>query len=108
MGSSGLPGKYSRSTVAATAQQRGIAREKSARRYRDWPGAQQAFGVTFMVEDRFVRSLDDDRLDLALHRSSSSEKFDELLEFFDTKIQGFLAMCGRTASSSACRTSSRI
>ena len=66
-----------------------IAREKSARRYRDWPGAQQAFGVSFVVEDRFVRPLDDDRLTLALHRSSSSEKFDELLELFDAKIQGF-------------------
>ena len=38
-----------------------IAREKSARRYRDWPGAQQVFGVSFVVEDRFVRPLDDDR-----------------------------------------------
>jgi hypothetical protein len=67
----------------------GVAREKSARRYRDWPGAQQALGVRFVIEDRFVRPLDDDRLNLALHRSSSWEKFDELLELFDAKIQGF-------------------
>jgi hypothetical protein len=46
----------------------GVAREKSARRYRDWPGAQQALGVTFVIEDRFVRPLDDDRLNLALHQ----------------------------------------
>jgi hypothetical protein len=65
-----------------------IAREKSARRYRDWPGAQKAFGTTFIVEDRFVRTLDRDRLTLALNRSSPSEKFDELLDLFDAKIQG--------------------
>ena len=66
-----------------------IARERNARRYPNWPGAQQAFGVTFVIEDRFVRAVDDERLNLALHRSSPSEKFDELLELFDAKIQGF-------------------
>lgn len=65
-----------------------IAREKSARRYRDWPGAQRVLGVTFVIEDRFVRPLDEDRLNLALHKSSSSEKFNDLLELFDGRIQG--------------------
>lgn len=66
-----------------------IARERSARRYPNWQGAQQAFGVTFVIEDRFVRALDEERLSLARYRSSPSEKFDELLELFDAKIQGF-------------------
>jgi hypothetical protein len=66
-----------------------IAREKSARRYPNWPGAQQAFGVTFVIEDKFVRVLDEERVSLALHRSSPSDKFDELLELFDARIQGF-------------------
>jgi hypothetical protein len=48
------------------------AREKNAPRYRDWPGAQKAFGTTFFVEDRFVRPLDQDRLTLALNRTSDS------------------------------------
>ncbi|MCZ2076307.1 MAG: hypothetical protein LC130_15070 [Bryobacterales bacterium] len=65
-----------------------IAREKSAKRYPNWPGAPQALGVTFVVEDRFVRPLDEERLALALHRTSPSDKFDELLELFDAKIQG--------------------
>lgn len=65
-----------------------VAREKSARRFRDWPGAPKAFGVTFVVEDRFVRTLDQDRLTLALNRSSGSEKFEELLDLYDAKIQG--------------------
>lgn len=65
-----------------------VAREKSARRYRDWPGAPRAFGVTFVVDDRFVRAIDQDKLDLALNRPSPSDRFDELLELFDGKIQG--------------------
>jgi hypothetical protein len=65
-----------------------IARERSARRYPNWPGAQQALGVTFVIEERFVRPLDEERLTLALRRSSPIEKFDELLELFDAKIQG--------------------
>jgi hypothetical protein len=66
-----------------------IAREKSARRYPNWPGAQQALGVTFIIEDRFVRPVDDERINLALHRPSPADTFDELLELFDAKIQGF-------------------
>src|SRR6266513_1811399 len=65
-----------------------IAREKSAKRYRDWSGAQKALGVNFIVEDRFIRTIDGDRLALALGRTSAAEKFDELLELFDAKIQG--------------------
>jgi hypothetical protein len=64
-----------------------VAREKSARRYRDWPGAPSAFGVSFVVEDRFARPLDQDRLDLALNRPSPSDRFDELLDLFDGKVQ---------------------
>ena len=66
-----------------------IAKEKNDRRYPHWPGAQQALGVTFVIEDRFVRAVDEERLNLALHRSSPTEKFDELLELFDARIQGF-------------------
>jgi hypothetical protein len=65
-----------------------IAREKNARRYRDWPGAQKALGAGFAVDDRFVRPLDPDRLALALSRTSPSDKFDELLDLFDAKLQG--------------------
>jgi hypothetical protein len=66
----------------------GIARERSAKRYRDWPGSRQVLGVTFVVDDRFVRPVDDERLNVALHRSSPVERFDEVLELFDGRIQG--------------------
>lgn len=64
-----------------------IAREKSAHRYRNWPGAEKAFGAKFIVEDRFVRSLDAERLALALNQSSIVTKFEELLDLFDARIQ---------------------
>jgi hypothetical protein len=64
-----------------------VAREKSARRYRDWPGAPRAFGATFTVEDRFVRALDKDHLALTLSRPAPLDRFDELLDLFDGRIQ---------------------
>jgi hypothetical protein len=65
-----------------------IARENNARRYPNWPGAQQAFGVTFVVEDRFVRPIDEDKLSRALNISAPTQKFEELLELFDARIHG--------------------
>jgi len=65
-----------------------IARERSAKRYRDWPGAEQVLGVNFIVDDRFVRPVDDDRLTLALQRTSPADRFDEVLDLFDARIQG--------------------
>jgi len=52
----------------------GIARERSAKRYRDWPGSRQVLGVTFVVDDRFVRPVNDERLNVALHRSSGRRR----------------------------------
>src|SRR5438445_9252096 len=57
-----------------------IAREKSARRYRDWPGAQKALGVRFAIDERFVRPLDAEKLALALNRTSPADEFDGLLD----------------------------
>src|SRR3546814_779345 len=64
-----------------------IARERSAHRYRDWPGAEKALGASFAIEDRFVRALDQEALTLALSRSAPAERFEELLDLFDAKIQ---------------------
>ena len=63
------------------------AHEKNSRRYRDWPGGQHAFGVNFVTEERFVRVIDQSRLELALHNPSPSGRFDELLDLFDLRIQ---------------------
>lgn len=64
-----------------------IAREKSARRYRDWPGAPKVFGTRFTIQERFVRPIDPERLSLALNIPSPAERFDQLLELFDARIQ---------------------
>jgi len=64
-----------------------VAREKNARRYRDWPGAARVFGARFAVEERFVRPVDSERFNHALHRTLEHERFDELLELFTGRIQ---------------------
>jgi hypothetical protein len=64
-----------------------VARDKNARRYRDWPGAPRAFGVTFEIEERFVRAIDEEHLKLASGKASPVERFEEMLDLFDAKIQ---------------------
>lgn len=85
-----------------------VAREKNARRYPNWPGAPQALGVTFVVEERFVRPLDDDRLNLA--RINPHEQRD-LMSYSNCTIQrsrDCLEMLGPTASLCACPMKSPI
>lgn len=64
------------------------AHEGNAGRYRDWPGAQKALKANFVTPDRFVRRLDDNRFPQNLKRSESAEKFEELLDVVDAKVQG--------------------
>lgn len=64
------------------------AQEGNSARYRDWPGAPRALGIRFLVEDRFVRPLDQTRYNLALARAVTGQGFDDLLELFDARIQG--------------------
>jgi hypothetical protein len=66
------------------------AREGNSSRYRDWPGAPSALGVQFLVEDRFVRPLDQARFDLAVQKGLMREGFEDLLDLFDGRIQGLL------------------
>jgi hypothetical protein len=66
------------------------AREGNSKRYRDWPGAPSALGVRFLVEDRFIRPVDQARLNLAIQKGLDRDGFDDLLELFDGRIRGLL------------------
>ena len=66
------------------------AREGNSQRYRDWPGATKALGVQFLIEDRFVRPVDQVRFDQAIQRKLPTETFEDLLDLFDGRIQGLL------------------
>lgn len=66
------------------------AREGNAARYRDWPGVGRAFRANLIVDERFIRPLDQARVDLALRQGSRGECFAELLDLFDARIQGLL------------------
>src|SRR6266446_9225131 len=39
------------------------ARERNARRFRDWPGAEKALGARFEVDQGFVRTIDKSQFD---------------------------------------------
>jgi hypothetical protein len=64
------------------------AHEGNAARFRNWPGASHALGVRFSVDDRFVRSIDESRYQLAARPGAGALGFDELLDLFDAKISG--------------------
>ena len=66
------------------------ARESNSKRYRDWPGAPVALGARILIEDRFIRPLDQARLNLAIQKGIEREGFEDLLELFDGRIQGLL------------------
>ncbi len=64
--------------------------EGNSARYRDWPGAARALGVQFQTPDRFIRSVDPGRLNLAIQKGLTRDGFDDLLELFDGRVQGLL------------------
>src|SRR5581483_9503631 len=67
------------------------AHEGNSARYREWPGAPAALGVRFVVEDRFMRPVDESRLELARSKGlSSKDGFDDLLDLFDSRVTGLL------------------
>lgn len=64
------------------------AHEGNAQRFRNWPGAPQAIGVRFAVDERFVRTIDEARYRLAARPGAGASGFDDLLDLFDAKISG--------------------
>ena len=50
-------------------------------------GRATRFWCKFRYRKRFVRVIDQSRLELALHNPSPSGRFDELLDLFDLRIQ---------------------
>jgi hypothetical protein len=64
--------------------------EGNSKRYRDWPGAPSALGVRLLLEERFIRPLDQSRLNLAIQKGLERDGFEDLLELFDGRISGLL------------------
>jgi hypothetical protein len=59
------------------------AKERNARRYRDWPGAQRALKAKFEIDDQFVRVLDDGTYDRLFRKPIGAEAFETLVEMFE-------------------------
>lgn len=67
------------------------AHEGNSARYREWPGAPSALGVQFVVDERFVRPVDEARFDLARAKGlDSREGFEDVVDLFDGRIKGLL------------------
>jgi hypothetical protein len=62
------------------------ARERNARRFRDWPGAEKALGAKFEVDQSFVRTIDKSQFDRLFREPISGEDFDALVELFEGPI----------------------
>jgi hypothetical protein len=62
------------------------ARERNARRFRDWPGSEKAFGAKFEVDSHFVRTIDNSQHDRLFREHMRAAEFDALLELFEGPI----------------------
>jgi hypothetical protein len=55
------------------------ARERNARRFRDWPGAEKALGAKFEIDDSFVRRIDKSHFDRLFRERITGTDFDALV-----------------------------
>ncbi len=62
------------------------AKEKNARRFRDWPGIEKALKVKFEVDEEFVRVIDGGKFDHYFSPPISGDDFDALVELFEGPI----------------------
>lgn len=62
--------------------------ENNSNRFRHWPGLEEALGVSFEFDDRFVRIIDQAQYDLLFKNARTGQSFDELVELFEGRISG--------------------
>jgi hypothetical protein len=62
------------------------ARERNARRFRDWPGAEKALGARFEIDDNFVRRIDKSQFDRLFRQRITGSDFDALVELFENPL----------------------
>ena len=62
------------------------ARERNARRFRDWPGSRKALGAEFAVEPQFERIIDQSHHDRLFRDHMGAVEFDALVELYEGPI----------------------
>jgi hypothetical protein len=62
------------------------ARERNARRFRDWPGCEKALGARFVIDLQFVRTIDKSQHDRLFREHMRAAEFDALVELFEGPI----------------------
>ncbi len=62
------------------------AKERNARRFRDWPGLEKALGAKFEVDDQFIRFIDRAQFDRLFRVHIGGTDFDALVDLFEGPI----------------------
>ena len=62
------------------------AKERNARRFRDWPGLEKALGAKFEVDDQFIRGIDRSQFDRLFRVHIGGSDFDSLVDLFEGPI----------------------
>ena len=60
--------------------------EGNSNRFRDWPGLEEALNCKFLVEDRFVRTIEPSVYNTLFKDALTGKTFNELVELFDGRI----------------------
>src|SRR5260370_36490756 len=67
------------------------ARERNARRFRDWPGAERALGAKFEIDEAFVRRIDQSQFDWLFPQRVSGVDFPSLVELYENPLTSMFA-----------------
>ena len=62
------------------------ARERNARRFRDWPGSERALKAKFEADPQFVRAVDKVQYERLFRERMTTAEFDGLVELFEGPI----------------------
>jgi hypothetical protein len=60
--------------------------ESNSSRFRDWPGLEDALNSVFLIEDRFVRTIEPSIYNTLFKDALTGRTFNELVELFDGRI----------------------
>ena len=63
--------------------------ESNSSRFRDWPGLEDALNCAFLIEDRFVRTIEPSIYNTLYKDALTGRTFNELVELFDGRISSF-------------------
>ena len=87
LGLVGLPGEVEAATAwLGRLKQYSPTFEANSNRFRDWPGLEDAFNCKFLIEERFIRTIEPSVYNTLFKDALTGRTFNELVELFDGRI----------------------